>query len=184
MIAPSASSGELALALSGSVPRKGKPVKVDDEIVIRKEFAALVDEMKNEAHAVVSLRKGNSAVDNAAAGQSKKAGTTAATPEAMPLRGIRSGNAILVAHGGREEANGTIIGTRLGKKTAAELVDLLTENSDENQVLHPDFSGTVWLFGCFSASGGIAPPATGATTSRMPARSGNCSSARVSRRRS
>ncbi len=150
--------GHLALALSGIVPRKGKPVKIDDEIVIRKDFAALVDEMKNEANAVVNLQKGNAAVDNAAAGQAKKAGTAASTPETMQLRGIRSGNVILVAHGGREEVNGTIIGTKLGKKSAAELVDLLTENGDKNKVLHPDFSGTVWLFGCFTASGGIAPP--------------------------
>lgn len=150
--------GHLALALSGIVPRKGKPVKIDDEIVIRKDFATLIDEMKNEANAVVNLQKGNSAVDNAAAGQAKAAGTKATTPDTMQLRGIRTGNVVLVAHGGREEVSGTIIGTKLGKKTPAELVDLLTESSDKDKVLHPDFAGTVWLFGCFTAAGGIAPP--------------------------
>jgi hypothetical protein len=150
--------GHLALDISGIVARKGKPVKIDDEIVIRKDFAELIDGMKNEAHAVVNLQKGNAAVDSASAGQAKKAGTKVTTPETAELRGIRTGNVILVAHGGRAEVGGTIIGTKLGQKTAAQIVAMLTDNSDADKNLHPSFSGTVWLYGCFTAAGGIAPP--------------------------
>lgn len=150
--------GHLALALAGIVPRKGKPVKIDDEIVIRKDFATLVEEMKNEANAVVNLQKGNDTIDDAAAAQAKKFGTKAVTPDKADFGGISTGHVVLAAHGGRTEVSGTIIGTKLGKKTATEIVALLTENGDKKKNLSKDFSGTVWLSGCFTAAGGIAPP--------------------------
>ncbi|MCW5666619.1 MAG: hypothetical protein KIT35_22535 [Piscinibacter sp.] len=150
--------GHLALALSGIVPRKGKPVKIDDEIVIRKDFSTLVDEMKNEANAVVNLQKGDATIDRAADRQGQKFGSAPVTPDKADFGGLTTGHVILAAHGSRVEVSGTIIGTKLGKRTPAQIVELLTENSDKKKNLSKDFSGTVWLSGCFTAAGGIAPP--------------------------
>lgn len=150
--------GHLALAISGIVPRKGKPVKVDEEIVVRKDFTTLIDEIKKEANAVVNLQKGDKVIDRAADRQAAKFGTTATTPDKADFGGISTGHVILAAHGSRVEVSGTIIGAKLGKKTPAEIVSLLTENGDRKKNLSKDFSGTVWLSGCFTASGGIAPP--------------------------
>jgi hypothetical protein len=150
-------SGHLAVTISGIVPRKGKPVPIDDEIIVRKDFATVIEEMKNEAHAVVNLQKGNDIIDRASTKQGGKFGTPVQEPDDADFGDIKTGFVVLAAHGGRAEVNGTIIGTSLGKRSAADIVKLLTEG-DKKKRLHPDFSGTVWLSGCFTAAGGIAPP--------------------------
>ena len=150
--------GHLVVTITGIVPRKGKPVEIDDEFIVRSDFAALIDEMKNEAHAVVNLQKGNAIIDSASAKQGAKFGATVQEPDDAAFGDIKTGFVVLAAHGGRAEGvNGTIIGTSLGKRSAADIVKLLTEG-DKKKRLHPDFSGTVWLSGCFTAAGGIAPP--------------------------
>jgi hypothetical protein len=151
-------SGHLAMTITGILPRKGKPEKIDEEVVIRKDFATLVEEMKNEANVVVNLQKGDATIDRAAGNQAKKFGTNAVEPDDADFGELKSGNVILAAHGSRLEVSGTIIGVKLGKRTAKELVDLLTEGNDKKKRLNRAFSGTVWLSGCFTASGGIAPP--------------------------
>lgn len=151
-------SGHLALTISGILPRKGKPEKIEEEIFIRKDFATLVEEMKNEANVVVNLQKGDSTIDRAASNQAKKFGTGVEAPDDADFGQVKSGNVILAAHGSRLEVSGTIIGVKLGKRTAKEIVELLTEGDDKKKRLNPEFSGTVWLSGCFTASGGIAPP--------------------------
>jgi len=149
--------GHLAVTFNGILPRKGKPVKIDDEVIIRKDFAPLVEQLRNENHAVVNLQKGDETIDRAATNQAKKFGTTVEEPDDADYSGITTGNVILAAHGSRTEVNGTIIGTKLGKRSPAEIVALLTEG-DKDKRLSREFSGTVWLSGCFTASGGIAPP--------------------------
>jgi hypothetical protein len=150
--------GHLALTFGGIVPRKGKGVKIDDEVIIRKDFASLVEELRNQSNVVVNLQKGDGVIDKAAERQAKKFGTGVEEPDDVDFSGITTGNVILAAHGSRTEVNGMIIGTKLGKRTPAEIVGLLTEGDDKKKRLSPDFSGTVWLSGCFTASGGIAPP--------------------------
>ena len=150
-------SGHLVVTISGIVPRKGKPVEVDDELIVRKDFATVIEEMKTEAHAVVNLQKGNDIIDRAVAKQSGKFGAPEQLPADADFGNIKTGFVVLAAHGGRTEVNGTVIGTALGKRSAADIVKLLTEG-DKAKRLHPDFSGTVWLSGCFTAAGGIAPP--------------------------
>ena len=150
--------GHLVLTLSGILPRSGKPVKVEDEVIIRKDFAKLVKELSDEANVVVNLQKGDATIDTAAARQAKKFGTGVDEPDDADFGGMTTGNVILAAHGSRTEINGTIIGTKLGKRTPQQIVDLLTAGTDAAKRLNPDFSGTVWLSGCFTASGGIAPP--------------------------
>jgi hypothetical protein len=149
--------GHLALTLSGILPRKGKPVKIQDEVIIRKDFESLIEEMRNEKHVVVNLQAGDPTIDRAAANQAKKFDTTVDEPDDADFGEITTGNVILAAHGQRTEVNGTIIGVSLGKRTAEEIVALLT-TGDKKKRLNTDFSGTVWLSGCFTASGGIAPP--------------------------
>jgi len=149
--------GHLVLTFAGILQRKGKPVKIDDEVIIRKDFGSLIEQLRNETNAVVNLQAGDSIIDRAALNQAKKFDTTVQEPDNADFGDITTGNVILAAHGGRKEINGTIIGVGLGKRSAAEIVDLLT-TGDKKKRLHPEFSGTVWLSGCFTASGGIAPP--------------------------
>lgn len=151
------SKGNLAMTVSGILPRKGKAVKIDDTVVIRKDFAAVVTESQNQANAVVNLQKGDKVIDSAAKAQAKKFGTTVEEPDDAEFGDLTTGYVILAAHGSRVEVNGTIIGTKLGKRTPQQIVDLLT-SGDKRKRLSKNFSGTVWLSGCFTAAGGIAPP--------------------------
>ncbi len=149
--------GNLAMTVSGILPRKGKPAKIDDTVVIRKDFASVVTESQNQANSVVNLQTGDKVIDKAAKAQAKKFGTTVEEPDDAEFGDLTTGYVILAAHGSRLEVNGTIIGTKLGKRTPQQIVDLLT-SGDKKKRLSKDFSGTVWLSGCFTAAGGIAPP--------------------------
>ena len=150
--------GHLVIALTGILKRDGKPVKIDENLILRKEFAKLIKEMQEEANVVVNLQKGDQVIDRAAEKQGKKFGTPVEEPDDVDFSGITTGNVILAAHGSRTEVNGTVIGTKLGKRSAAQIVELLTDGDDKSKRLSKNFSGTVWLSGCFTAAGGIAPP--------------------------
>ncbi len=71
----------------------------------------------------------------------------------MDLGGI-TGDVVLVAHGSPKVLPGRVIGAKLGRKTPAEVVNILIGNSDPKQRLAKDYSGKITLAGCFTASGG------------------------------
>ncbi|MEM7439062.1 MAG: hypothetical protein AAF393_05635 [Pseudomonadota bacterium] len=70
---------------------------------------------------------------------------------------ITTGNIVLVAHGDRVKVSGRTLGTKLGKMSPKQIVAYLTENKDSDKNLSKKFKGTLFLCGCFTAAGGIAP---------------------------
>ncbi len=107
---------------------------------------------------VDKFEDGDDIINRAAEKQAKRYKTEVHDTSEADFGDIRNGTIALCAHGSREKINGTWIGTKLGKKTPDQIVDLLTKNSDKKRNLSKSFKGTVLLSGCFTAAGGIAPP--------------------------
>ncbi len=113
-----------------------------------KTFNTMIEHYKN----------GDDIINKAAANQAKKFQTSELRTEDADFGEMTTGTVILAAHGSRIEQKGVTLGTKLGKKSAEELVALLTEQKDKKKNLSKDFKGTVLLSGCFTAAG-ISEPA-------------------------
>lgn len=79
--------------------------------------------------------------------------TTTGLGEELDLGGI-TGNVVLCAHGAPKVVPGRVIGVKFGRKTPAEVVDILIGNPDPAKRLARDYRGKVTLSGCFTSSGG------------------------------
>ena len=112
-----------------------------------KTYKALVDKFND----------GDDTINTAAANQAKKYKTTAVNTDHADFGEMTTGTVILAAHGSRVTEKGISLGTKLGKKTAEEIVDLLTGQKDKKKNLSMSFKGTVLLSGCFTAAGLKAP---------------------------
>ncbi len=150
--------GHLVIEINGILPGKKGPEKVAEHLVVRKDFADLLKTLQDEQNVVVNLQPGDKVIDRAASNQGKKFNTPVVEKDDADFSGITTGTVILAAHGSRVEVSGRTLGTKLGKKTPNEILELLTENTDPKKNLSPAFKGTVLLSGCFTAAGGIAPP--------------------------
>ncbi|MEX0365886.1 MAG: hypothetical protein AB3N22_07435 [Ruegeria sp.] len=117
-----------------------------------------VTQDKVYAALLAKFKGGDKIINRAAEKQAKRYKTEVVDTTEADYGEIKKGTIALCAHGSREKINGTWIGTKLGKKTPAQIVALLTENTDKKRNLSKDFKGTVLLSGCFTAAGGIAPP--------------------------
>lgn len=101
---------------------------------------------------------GDDVINRAAEKQAKLYKTPVHSTDEADFGQITTGTVALCAHGSREKINGVWLGTKLGKKTPEQIVELLTEQTDKKRNLSRKFKGTVLLSGCFTAAGGIAPP--------------------------
>ena len=119
-----------------------------DKVKADKIYKLLVDKYND----------GDDTINKAAANQAKKFKTKELATDEADFGEMTTGTVILAAHGARIEQNGVTLGTKLGKKSAEELVALLTEQKDKKKNLSRDFKGTVLLSGCFTAAG-ISEPA-------------------------
>ena len=122
--------------------------------VLVADYVGLKDRLAKEKGAVVNLDPGDKVIDRAAKDMGKKFGakpTTAATANF----GITGTTAIvLLAHGDEDKnSTGQIYGKDFAGKTPAEIVKLLLDNPDAKKRLSPDYAGTIYLDGCFTAQG-------------------------------
>lgn len=152
--------GDLVVSITGVLPdAKGKGAPYEKMAIVRSGFGKLVEQIKTETHAVVNLDKGDDAVDQSVARQEKGFGVKAQVPGSTDFGELKTGNVILTAHGESVKASGVLLGKKLGNRTPEQILKLLTENSDPKKALSKDFSGTVVLSGCYTASGnGSVPP--------------------------
>jgi hypothetical protein len=154
------SKGDLVVSITGVLPdSKGKGAPYEKVAIVRAGFGKLIEEIKTEAHALVNLEKGDSTIDDSTDRQEKGLGVKAQLPGSTDFGQIKTGNVILNAHGTPVKVSGVLLGQKLGNRTPEQIIKLLTESSDAKKALSKEFSGTVVLSGCYTASGnGTAPP--------------------------
>jgi hypothetical protein len=111
-----------------------------------------------EFKALLKKYSGDDIINRAADKQAAKYSTIVQKADEADFGGVTTGTVVLAAHGGAVAVSGTVIGTSLGSKSAADIVKLLTQNSDKKKNLSKTFSGTVLLSGCFTAAGSGAIP--------------------------
>lgn len=127
--------------------------KFEQMAVLVKNYAAEKKKLAEHTAAVVNANKGDTIIDKAAVKQANKFGTAVQDEDRVDLGGV-TGNVLLCAHGTPQVNVGRVIGTKLGKMTATQVADLLTENPDKSKRLAEGYSGKITLSGCFTASGG------------------------------
>jgi hypothetical protein len=119
-------------------------------------YVPLREKLKKEAGMVVNLDKGDKVIDRAAKDMGKAMNTKAVTEKEAKFAGISGSTPIvLLAHGDEDKtASGQIYGKDFAGKQPADIVKLLLDNRDEKKRLSPEYSGTIYLDGCFTAQGG------------------------------
>ncbi len=119
-------------------------------------YKAIREKLKAQAAMVVNLDKGDKVIDRAAKDMAKATGTRAVTGDKAKFGGIGGTTPIiLLAHGDEDKtASGQIYGKDFAGKSPKELVALLLDNKNEKKRLSPDYAGTIYLDGCFTAQGG------------------------------
>jgi hypothetical protein len=128
--------------------------KYEKTCVLVADFVGLKERLKKEAGAVVNLDPGDRVIDQAAKDMAKKMGAKPVTAPAANF-GITGNTAIvLLAHGDEDKnSTGQLYGKDFAGKQPAEIVKLLLDNPDPKKRLSPDYAGTIYLDGCFTAQG-------------------------------
>jgi hypothetical protein len=106
--------------------------------------------------AVVNLDPKDKTISDAAKVMEKKLNTTAVMKKdaGKALEGL-TGDIVLLAHGDEDKtSSGQIYGKDFAGKSPEWIVKLLTQNPDTKKRLTPEYSGTVYIDGCFTAQGG------------------------------
>ncbi len=119
-----------------------------------KGYNGIKDKLVKETAAVISLDPDDKVIGPAGKAQADKFGTKVMTKDDYEF-GELTGNIILCAHGTPDATpSGRLIASKLGKKTPKDIVKLLTGSKDPKQRIGKDYSGKIFLSGCFTASGG------------------------------
>src|SRR5262249_17125024 len=119
-------------------------------------YVPLREKLKDEAGMVVNLDKGDKIIDQAAKDMGKtmkKNGVEGKDAEFGQISGKTP--IVLLAHGDEDKTStGQIYGKDFANKTPAQIVTLLCENKDPKKRLNSNYSGVIYLDGCFTAQGG------------------------------
>src|SRR5271154_1708466 len=120
-------------------------------------YTDIIEEQKKAPQGIVAnLDPKDKTINKAAVDMGKKLNTTAVTKDKVgeKLVGIK-GDIVLLAHGDEDKtSSGQIYGKDFAGKSPSWIVDLLAKNKDVTKRLQPDYSGTVYIDGCFTAQGG------------------------------
>lgn len=132
-----------------------KNSKYEQSCVLVADYKALREKLKKQAAMVVNLDKGDKVIDQAAKDMGKALGTKPVTGDRAKFAGIEgSGAIVLLAHGDEDKnSSGQIYGKDFAGKSPKDLVALLLDNKDPRKQLSPEYSGTIYLDGCFTAQG-------------------------------
>ena len=124
--------------------------------VLNKNYVKLRDDIKKEKPAIGNLEpKDKIAKDSAdLMGQAKGAKVLHGEGKMNFGKITGSKSLMLIAHGSvqKDDEGDMLYGKNFGGKSAADLVKLLTENKDEAKRLSPDYSGVIYLNGCYTAT--------------------------------
>jgi hypothetical protein len=133
-----------------------KNAKYEQFCVLNAGYTALRDKLANQKGAVVNLDPGDSIVDQASKDMGDALGIKPLTEGRAPFGKLKGTKPlVLVAHGDEDiTSTGQIYGKNFAGKTPAEIVKMLLDNPDQNKQLSPDYEGTIYLDGCFTAQGG------------------------------
>lgn len=133
-----------------------KNSKYEQSCMLVAGYKSIREKLKAQAAMVVNLDKGDKVIDRAAKDMAKATGTKAVTGSRAKFAGITGTTPIiLLAHGDEDKtASGQIYGRDFADKSPKELVALLLDNKNEAKRLSPDYAGTIYLDGCFTAQGG------------------------------
>lgn len=118
-------------------------------------YVPLREKLKKQSAMVTNLDKGDKVIDQAAKDMAKVNNTKAVEGKDAKFGAIAGTTPIiLLAHGDEDKtSSGQIYGKDFAGKTPQQLVALLTENPDPKKRLSPEYSGTIYLDGCFTAQG-------------------------------
>lgn len=136
--------------------------------LLRKGYKGLRDEIKSQKGKVANWDPTDAIATDAADKVAKGVGAKEVKQGTKLPYGKITGSTplILVAHGSEEDdlsGSGKIYGRQFAGKTATELVKILTENKDETKRLSTEYSGTIYLNGCYTAT----PSAMGSFTENV-----------------
>jgi hypothetical protein len=134
-----------------------KSPKYEQVHVLRAGYKKLRDEIKAQTGRVANFDPKDAIATDAADKVAKGIGAKDVKKGSNLPYGKITGSSplILVAHGSEEDdlsGGGKIYGRKFAGKTAAELVKILTENPEESKRLSPEYSGTLYLNGCYTAT--------------------------------
>lgn len=133
-----------------------KNAKYEQLDILVEGYVPLREKLKRQAAVVVNLDPGDRVIDAAARDMAANNNTRATTKSKVEYGKI-TGNApiILLAHGNEDKtATGQIYGKDFAGRTPEQLVAMLVENPDPRRALSREYSGTIYLDGCFTAQGG------------------------------
>jgi hypothetical protein len=128
----------------------------EESAVLVPAYLKLQTDLADKAAAVVKLAadKDDATIKAAATARAGKFGTSVVEEEDASFGGV-TGDIILCAHGSAAaNSKGRVIGTALGRKSADDLVRLLTGNGDPRKNIGKSYNGVIRLSGCFTGSGG------------------------------
>lgn len=135
--------------------RCGKDTKFVEEVKIVSGYESLKEELKKKSNAVINIDPGgDKGIVNSAKAQGERLGTTPKDKVDDADIGTISGHIMLIAHGTPKTLPGRVIGTKLGRKTPQQIVDMLTGSDDKAKRIGKDYADKIYLAGCFTASGG------------------------------
>jgi hypothetical protein len=119
-------------------------------------YVELRKKLKEREGMVVNLQKGDGVIDRASDKMAKVQKTTAVEGKDAEFGKITGSTPIVLVAHGREnkESPGKFYGEKFARKSPQELVNMLTENTDPNKCLAKDYSGVIYLDGCFTAEQG------------------------------
>lgn len=130
--------------------------KYEQVATLNKNYVKLRDEIKKEKPAIGNLEPGDDIARDSAnkMGQAKGAKVIHGAGKMNFGKITGSKSLMLIAHGSvqKTDLGDTLYGKNFGGKSPADLVKLLTENPDEAKRLAPDYSGTIYLNGCYTST--------------------------------
>jgi hypothetical protein len=129
--------------------------KYEKVTVLHAGYKQRRDEIKDQKGRVVNFDPKDATTKDATEKIEKALDTKAKKGTNQPYGKITgSGPLVIVAHGSVEKpvSGATVYGKNFAKKSATELVKILTENSDEDKRLSLEYSGTIYLDGCYTAT--------------------------------
>ena len=135
------------------VLRDAENAKFEAMELLVKDYAKLKEKLARNSASVSDIAPDDDRIiKNSVRDTGQKLGVK---PQDNPDFGAITGNIVLTAHGTPARVpSGRIIGSKLGRRTPKQIFELLTTSSDPKKRVGKDYSGTLTLCGCFTASGG------------------------------
>jgi hypothetical protein len=133
-----------------------QPTKYEVSCTLFAGYIAACNKQKNQSALVVNAQKGDKVIDDSADRMAKAKGTDVKTVKEADFSGLDDSTPIiLLAHGSEDKSStGTVWGQKFAGVGPEAIVNYLVKNPDKKKRLGPNYSGTIYLDGCFTAQVG------------------------------